>query len=204
MLTENEIATIINDEEIHQEVKRLKKEFKANEAPNLVLRDPDFLSLVFLIPTVGIAMANGSISFREEMELNKKARKGSKGGFFMKVDPVVHAMKFLIKNHENYEEEFYKLIVVILNKFVNYKEILSQKGPIDSVSDQDFKVLIMKAPFLFVRMMRAFFLASADADVTMGRRFNEMEYKKLHDIGTRLEIHDTIIFKKFLTMIDVR
>ena len=202
MLTENEVATIINDEEIHQEVKRLKKEFKKNEAPNLELNDHDFLSLVLMIPTIGIAMANKSISFKEEMELNKKARRASKGAFFMKKDPVVHAMKFLIKKYEDYEEEFYGLIVTILDKFVDMQTL--EKGDIDTLSDQEFRVKVMKAPFLFVRIMRAFFLAGADEDVTMGRKFSEMEFGKLKEIGVRLNIQDTVLFKKFLSTIDVK
>jgi len=204
MLTENEVATIIHDEEIHEGVKSLKKEFRSKEAPNLEISDHDFLSLIFLIPTVGIAMANGSISFKEEMELNKKARKGSKGGFFMKKDPVVHAMKFLIKNYEDYEESFYALIVNILNKFAEMDIVKSQTGEADSLSDHEFEVLIMKSPHFYVRMMRAFFMASADADITTGRKLNKMEFDKVLDIGKRLDIQDTVLFKKFLTHIDVK
>ena len=204
MLTENEVATIIEDDEIHQEVKKLKKEFKEKEAPNLNLNDHDFLSLIFLIPTVGIAMANGSISFKEEMELNKKARRVSKGAFFMQIDPVVHAMKYLIKNYQKWEDPFYALICNIMRKFIDLDTILAQKGDVESISDQEFKIMVMKAPFLYVRMMRAFFLASADADITTGRKFNGEEFEKVKEISERLGIAETIMFKKFLTTLVVK
>ena len=50
------------------------------------LSEHDFLSLILMTPTVGIALANGSISLFEELALNKMARKMSKGGYFLKIN----------------------------------------------------------------------------------------------------------------------
>ncbi len=105
MFTEYEVELMIEDPKIQEATFELKKDFIKTEAPYLEISDQDFFSLVMLSPTVGIALANGSVSLFEELALNKKARKLSKGGYFLKKDPVVYAMKYLIsvskKTHLN-------------------------------------------------------------------------------------------------------
>lgn len=81
MFTEYEIASMIEIPDIHEATMALKKDFIRNEAPYLEISDHDFFSLVMMAPTVGIALANGSVSLFEELALNKKARKLSKGGY---------------------------------------------------------------------------------------------------------------------------
>jgi len=105
MFTENEVSALINDEDILAKTVELKKQFITKEAQFLEINDHDFLSLVILAPSVGVALANGSVSLFEEISLNKKARKLSKGGYFMKKDPVVVAMGYLIKNYNDWIEE---------------------------------------------------------------------------------------------------
>ncbi|MGB3465403.1 MAG: hypothetical protein WBA74_09035, partial [Cyclobacteriaceae bacterium] len=89
MFTEYEIETMVERESILSAVNELKIDFLKTEAPYLEISDHDFLSLVMMTPTVGIALANGSVSLFEELALNRKARKLSKGGYFIKKDPVV-------------------------------------------------------------------------------------------------------------------
>ena len=97
MFTEYEIETMLHIKEVQEANAILRKDFLKNEAPYLEITDHDFFSLVMMTPTLGIAMADGNVSLFEELALNKKARKLSKGGYFMKKDPVVYAMKFLLK-----------------------------------------------------------------------------------------------------------
>ena len=110
MFTEAEIAVIIENQEIEKVVESLKTHFIQKEAPYFEISNHDFLSLILLSPVVGKAMANNNISFREEMSLQKKARKLSKGGFFLSKDPVADAMKYLIKKFDQWEDEFYSSI----------------------------------------------------------------------------------------------
>ena len=110
MFTEYEIETMMEYPEVQSAALELKKEFLKAEAPYLEISDEDFFSLIVMTPTIGIAMADGSISLWEEMALNKKARKLSKGGYFMKKDPVVYAMKYLIKNYDNWSDRFFEVL----------------------------------------------------------------------------------------------
>src|SRR5690606_23114387 len=116
MFSENEIATMIEIPEVLDSVTAIRKAFIEKEANFLEISEHDFLSLIMMTPTVGIALSNGTISLFEELALNKMARKMSKGGFFLKVDPVAHAMKFLIKNFTNWELPFYEVIKLCMSK----------------------------------------------------------------------------------------
>ena len=98
MLTEFEIETMMEIPAILEATQKLKKDFIKTDAPYLEIGDHDFFGLIMLAPTVGVALANGSVSLFEELALNKKARKASKGGYFLKKDPTVYAMKFLLDN----------------------------------------------------------------------------------------------------------
>jgi hypothetical protein len=116
MFTENEVELMVGDPIILDATKEVRKDFIKTEAPYLEISEIDFFSLVMLSPTVGIALANGSVSLFEELSLNKKARKLSKGGYFLKQDPVVHAMKFLIKNYTIWENKFFALIKLAMSE----------------------------------------------------------------------------------------
>ena len=73
MFTENEVELMVGDPIILDATKEVRKDFIKTEAPYLEISEIDFFSLVMLSPTVGIALANGSVSLFEELSLNKKA-----------------------------------------------------------------------------------------------------------------------------------
>ena len=120
MFTENEIGALILDPDIKESTEKLREKFIEEEAPFLEISIHDFLSLILITPSVGIALANSKVSLMEEMALNKKARKYSKGGYFLKKDPVVTAMGYLIKHYDIWSEIFYahikKLVGLMLDK----------------------------------------------------------------------------------------
>ena len=43
-------------------------------------------------------------------------RKLSKGGYFLKKDPVVYSMKYLIKNYTIWEDKFFNLINMAMHE----------------------------------------------------------------------------------------
>jgi len=198
MFTENEIATMIEIPEIHEVTVEVKKDFITNAANFLEINDHDFLSLVMMTPTVGMALANGSISLFEELALNKMARKMSKGGFFMKIDPVAHGMKFLIKSFDDWQDKFYKVIRKCMEVTFDvdaYKDFNEGGG--------EFSKMVMKTPYIFVRFISSFFLHD-DSDVVDTRSISKVEYEKIEEIGTKLEIGNFPIFKAFCNTFEVK
>jgi len=196
MFTENEIATILEIPEILEATVTTKKEFKSNQVEFLDIEDHDFLSLIMMTPTVGMALANGSVSLFEELALNKMARKMSKGGYFLKIDPVASAMKFLIKDYEKWEMPFFQVIKVAMAHTCDLKRILEVESNLTEVSAKSFARELMIMPFIFVRFLSSFFLHD-EVEIVDEHSISRVEFDKIADIGSKLEIDKLLVFKSF-------
>lgn len=203
MFSENEIATMIEIEEIKQATVAVKRQFIDEEANFLDISDHDFLSLIMVTPAIGVALANGSISLFEELALNKMARKMSKGGYFMKTDPVAHAMKFVVKNFNKWEKEFLRIIETCMDATFDraqLKELTSNESG-DVV--KDFARDLMKVPYIFVRFLSTMVL-NDESDIVERRSISRVEYEKIENIGVQLHINDIPVFRSFCGTFEVR
>lgn len=196
MFSENEIATMIEIPEVLDAVTASRKDFIQNEANFLELSEHDFLSLIMMTPTVGVALSNGTISLFEELALNKMARKMSKGGFFMKVDPVAHGMKFLIKSYERWELPFFEVIKLCMQKTFDMSGLRKDGANDESFSIIGFSQELMQVPYAFVRFISSFFLHD-EAEIVDERSISQIEYDKIVDIGNKLELTQYQVFTSF-------
>ncbi len=204
MLTANEISIILEDPEVLESVQKLKSDFCKKEAPYLDISDHDFLSLIIMMPSISITLSTGDISLLEEMALNKKARTISKGGYYLKKDPVVYAMSFLVNNASEWEDRFFQAIKLALAK--SFDKSLIEGEDLDSakISERDFKKRLMNAPYMFIRFLHSFFWDDTHEDLSDKRRISKVEFKKVQEIGEKLDLSKTIIFRKFLDTFDVK
>ncbi len=168
------------------------------------ISDHDFLSLVILTPSVGIALANGSVSLFEEISLSKKARKLSKGGYFMKKDPVVVAMGFLIKKYPIWEDRFCEHLRLLVDKTLDIEELM--KSPVNSpeVSDEQFCLAGLKSSFIFVRYITSFFLDDEEEDLVAEVNISRVEYDTLMEIAKKLGFDQIPLFLKFTTKLNIK
>ena len=198
MFTEAEIAVIIENQEIEKITDQLRKDFLEKTAPYFEISNHDFLSLILLSPVVGKAMANNNISFKEEMSLQKKARKLSKGGFFLSKDPVADCMKFLIKKFDQWEDEFY----IAINKIFN---ILFEKETIDRANDTTiaYQIRVMQAPYILVRFISSMFL-EREEDILNPGKIREMEWQKIKSIGDKTGLSNLNLFNEFIKAFEVK
>lgn len=182
MFTEGEIDLIIQHPPVLELTEALKKDFSKKEAPYLDISAHDFLSLVILTPSVGKVKANGTMSFGEEMSLQRKARKLSKGGFFLSKDPVVYALKYLIKHYEDWEEP-------LLHYLRQVFDLLIDKEAVEKVNDPNlsYTEAIMRAPYLFVRFMSSWFF-ERDEDIYDPGKIRASELDKIKHIMEHLDI----------------
>lgn len=200
MFTENEVAAIISKEEVRQKVIELKKDFLKSEAHYLEINEHDFLSLMIMTPTIGIALANGSVSLFEEMALNKKARKLSLGGYFLKKDPVVVAMGFLIKGYDKWNERFYTNLSDILWLLMDKDSLIEETSQIDeSSANHEYSLNGLIVPFLFIRCLTSFFMSDEDEDIVKERTVSKVELEIIKDIGNKLGFDQIPFFQKFVT-----
>jgi len=204
MFTENEISSLIIDSEIKKVTQDLKEEFIEKEAPFLELSDHDFLSLILLTPSVGIALANNSVSLMEEMALNKKARKYSKGGYFMKQDPVVTAMGYLIKHYDSWSDIFYNHIKTLLEQLINKEELMKSNIDDDNVTDEEYCIEIFKSPFILVRALSSFLSNSEYEDFVSIRNLPKVEYERILEILEKVGLINIPLVKKHLTKLVVK
>lgn len=204
MLTANEIAIILEDVEVLESVQNLKNDFRKEEAPYLDISDHDFLSLIIMMPSISITLSSGDISLLEEMALNKKARTISKGGHYLKKDPVVYAMSFLINNASKWEDRFFETIKLAMEKSFDKSLIGAESIDLSKVSDREFKKRLMNAPYMFIRFLHSFFWDDTHEDLSDKRRISKIEFKKVLEIGEKLDLSKTIIFRKFLDTFDVK
>ena len=204
MFTENEIGALIINPEIKDATQRLKEDFIEKEAPFLELCDHDFLSLVLLTPSVGIALANNSVSLMEEMALNKKARKYSKGGYFLKQDPVVSAMGYLIKHYDNWSDIFYAHIKLLINELMDKDELMKSRIADADSTDEEFCVEILKSPFILVRALSSFLSNSEDEDFSAIRKLPKIEYDRIIEILEKVEMIEIPLVKKHLSKLVIK
>ena len=198
MFSENEIAAIIDNDQVIEIVQKLKKSFLEKEAQYFEISDHDFLSLIFMSTAVGKAMANDNISFGEEMSLQKKARKLSKGGFFLSKDPVADGMKYLIKSFKDWEAAFYQAIYDVFHQ-------LFTKEDISAANDQSlsFEFRIMRAPYLMVRFISSLFL-ERDEDILNPGKIRQIEFDKIKTIGEKIGFTKLDMFNGFLDRYEIK
>jgi len=184
MFTENEVTIMLENKGIESAVIGLKKDFIEHEAQFMEISDHDFLSLVLLTPAVGIALANDSVSLFEELALNKKARKLSFGGYFMKKDPVVSAMGFLINHYDKWKDKFYTLLTELMEIGLDLDTLRQQKVSDEDLTPNTFRKELLKAPYGFVRFMASFFCKEDDEIIDVERRsIGKTEYDRVIEIG---------------------
>lgn len=204
MFNEYEIDTLLEDNDILAAVVENRKNFVTREARFLEISEHDFLSLIMMTPSVGIALSNGRVSLFEELALNKMARRMSKGGFFLKHDPVAHAMKFLIKNYEAWEDPFFQVILLCMNKSFSYNEMINHEYP--SFSDDNLRNCahqMMHVPHGFVRFISSFFLHDEN-DIIQHREISKVEYNKILDLSVKLKLDKLGVFESFLKTFRVK
>lgn len=204
MFNEHEISSFLEDPEVMDEILKKKKDFITSEAKFLEISDHDFLSLIMMTPATGIALSNGSVSLFEELALNKMARKMSRGGYFLKQDPVAHAMKFLIKAYDKWELPFFEVIKLCMKKSFDFKKL----ARLDSEYNPDAPIMtfaqhLMVVPYGFVRFLSSFFLHDEN-HVTQERSISKVEYDKIADMGRKLEFDNIPIFQEFLKTFQIK
>lgn len=205
MFTEYELDTMIGFPEIKEASFALKKDFIKTEAPYLEISDHDFFSLVMMTPTLGIALADGKVSLFEELALNKKARKLSTGGYFMKKDPVVYAMKFLLKNYTTWSEKFLGVLKVAIESSLQHEGLEKAKfDPDEEVDYNTYKKEVLRTPFILIRFISSFFLENDEDIISNVRHCKKTEYHVMLDIGKELGLTQIRVFQMFCRTFQVK
>lgn len=203
MFTEYEIETMVELPEVLEATQALKKDFCKNEAPYLEISDHDFFSLIMMAPTVGIALADGTVSLFEELALNKKARKLSKGGYFMKKDPVVYAMKFLLKKYDIWSDKFFNVLKVAMHVSFDMERLEKKKFDEEAeVTYPEYKKAVLNTPYILIRFIASFFLENDEEIISINRHIGRNEYLQMLKIGEQMGLNKLPVFQMFCKTFD--
>ena len=203
MITDSELVVLMQDQEVLKAVLKLKTDFLTSEMDFMHMSDDDFVSLVLLTPSIGIALANDSISLYEELVLNRKARTLSRGSYFLKIDPISPAVKYLIANFEHWEESFYELIKVMLHATLKESPVISEALFNKDSSTGNVGKDILNAPYIFVKFLGFLFVEDVD-DLLNTKGIEQSELDKIQFIGKKLGIADAPVFQKFCESFEMR
>ncbi|WP_421895089.1 hypothetical protein [Marinoscillum sp.] len=203
MFTEYEIETMVELPEVLEATQALKKDFCKNEAPYLEISDHDFFSLIMMAPTVGIALADGTVSLFEELALNKKARKLSKGGYFMKKDPVVYAMKFLLKKYDIWSDKFFNVLKVAMHVSFDMERLEKKKFDEEAeVTYPEYKKAVLNTPYILIRFIASFFLENDEEIISTNRHIGRNEYLQMLKVGEQMGLNKLPVFQMFCKTFD--
>jgi len=204
MFTENEVHALLNYPGIFDEVASLKQDFIDKEAEFLEIEEHDFLSLILLTPSIGIALSNGSVSLFEEMALNKKARKLSKGGYWMKKDPVVFAMEHLIKGYDTWSPIFYEHIKKLMHQTVDEHQLHDPSFSVAGADDSKLCAQVLKSPFITIRFLTSFFMNDEEEDIMAERKISQIEFDRVNEIADQLGLTDLPIYQIYHSKLEIK
>ena len=204
MFTEKEIGALLKYPGIQDKIAALKLDFINEEAEYLEIEAHDFLSLILLTPSVGIALSNGSVSLFEEMALNKKARKLSKGGYFLKTDPVVFAMELLIKSYDKWAPIFYASIKSLMHATIDLDTQIDNNFSISDTKESEQCVQVLKSPFILVRFLTSFFMNDEEEDILSERKISKIEYDRVEVIAEQLGFTELPIYQIYRSKLIVK
>lgn len=194
MLTKEEIIELTDNALIKKEISTLQKDFSQVDTCFAEIEADDFAAFILLTPSVSIALANREITFFEEMMLNKKARQLSQDAYFIKRDPIVHALQFLVIHFEEWEDRFLGVIRLMVESLLEKnqlsKEVMSMQQHLDKES------LLALTPPLFTKLLAFLFLDKEEGFYTP-RKVSAFDYKKILEISKKLRINEFTIFQRF-------
>lgn len=197
MLSEREIGLMVEMPQVNGVVDPLRSEFIATASWESPLSEHDFLSTLLMTPSIDLALANGKISLSEELSLNKKARSFSRGGFFLKQDPVVKVVHYLLDQFEHWEDRFYRGLNSILIT------LLPPSNGHPNGGEGLFETML-NTPYLMIKLVETFFLPEGEEIMGRKRTMAAQEYQKLITIGNKLGFHETPFFQEFLNTFQIR
>ena len=116
----------------------------------------------------------------------------------MKKDPVVYAMKYLIKNYYNWQDRFLDVLKVTIQATVNMDNLnLKKFDASKEVKYAEYKKAVLAAPYLLIRFISSFFLENDEDIINSNHKMSKTEYQRLLLIGEKLELDKIPVFQMF-------
>ena len=117
----------------------------------------------------------------------------------MKKDPVVYAMKFLMKKYDEWSDKFYEVLKLAMHKSFDMSSMEVQDfDESKEVSYEDYKFAILDSPYILIRFISSFFLESDEDIIRKRRNIGKNEYVRLVQIGEKLGLQKLRVYQMFV------
>ena len=203
MLNQKELNILLKEPKTTKSLDTLRTEFAKKSPKSKEISDEDFISLVLLAPSLGIALAHGSISLFEELSLNKKVRSLSNKSKLLKNDALFYALRFLKNNFPDWEDNFYQIIKLVLYSSLKKNTLIWDTFQQKGASTNNLQIDVLNAPYIFVKLMTFLFLEDSETFISK-RSIAQTEYEKILEIGDKLELSNVPLFQQFCEGFDIR
>ena len=203
MLTDTELSTLLEDESLLEDITNLKRDFLRAESSFMDVGDDDFISLVLMTPSVGVALANGSISLFEDLSLTRKARNLSRGSYFLREDPINQMLVYLIDHFDQWEARFYGIIQKIVHSSLKHSPLMQEAIANPAVSTGELARDMLNTPYILIKFLAFMFLEETD-DLLAPSIISPVELEKIKSIGETIGIGHLPIFHTFVNTFKVR
>jgi len=199
MFTENEVGQLLLIPDVQDVVEKLHRTFREEECEFREISLHDFFSGMLMAPSIALAGVDGATSLFEELSLNKKARVFSKGGYFLRQDPVVNMVTHLQSKFQLWESRFFKGINKILIAVI--PEIYA--GENSKTKDLGYFLAVMKSSYILIKFLETFFLPEGE-EITNKRRISILEHQKIISIGNQLQLSEIGSFRNFVKTFEIK
>lgn len=196
-MTEHDIKALMDVDGIKKMIPSVKQEFLEKEARYLKIKDNDFLALIFMTPKIAISLADEKISLAEEFQLNRIARRLSEGKYFMKKDPVVEAMQFLIKNFKYWEQKFYSFIHSICKEYFHSHPAIYEELILADNNTANLQEALHSTPYMPIKIVSSLFFSDPEEAMTK-KKVSDKEYQVIKRIYDQIQMQDMPVFWRTL------
>ncbi len=160
----------------------------------------NFFTLALLSPSIAMALANGYISFFEELSLERKAKSLNKHG---EMTNMGKSIKFLITHFDDWENEMYQLLHLVFNAYTLRNDKLTAIWKDETYLTGDLETDFLTAPYALVQLLNFLFLE--DEEEMLNRRIiSDLEFEKIKAVGEIVGLSNFPIFQSFVNSYDVR
>lgn len=200
MLAPNELSLLLRHDSIHPTLEAHYQAFCEAHPDFEKAKAEDFFTLALLGPSIAMALANGYISFFEELSLERKARSLCDANTM----PVLsRGMAYLIKHFDDWEERLYELVAVVLHGYTTQHPKVTHLWSRPESLSGDLEMDFMAAPYALVKILNFLFLE--DEEYMFDRRtISSLEYEKIKAVGEKVGLMPFPLFRNFMESYDVR
>ena len=116
----------------------------------------------------------------------------------MKKDPVVYAMKFLIKNYYNWQDKFFDVLKMTIKVTCGLDSMVhASVKENESIDYHEYREAVLHSPYLLIRFIASFFLENDEDIINENHKVGKSEYQRMILIGEKLELDHIPVFQMF-------